>query len=82
MLVRLLKSSRQAISHTLAELMNMSITIGIYLHKLKHAKVTPTYKADDETGPNNYRPISLLSVFNRIFEKSNVQTPKILYKQE
>ena len=34
---RLLKSTRQAISHTLAELMNMSISTGIYPHKLKHA---------------------------------------------
>ena len=67
--VRLLKSARQTISHTLAELMNMSILTGIYPHKLKHAIVTPIYKADDETDPNNYRPISLLSVFNRIFEK-------------
>ena len=39
--VRLLKSARQAISHTLAELMNMSILTGIYPHKLKHAIVTP-----------------------------------------
>ena len=67
--VSLLKSARQAISHTLAELMNISILTGIYPHKLKHAIVTPIYKADDETDPNNYRPISLLSVFNRIFEK-------------
>ena len=35
--VRLLKPARQAISHTLAELMNMSISTGIYPHKLKHA---------------------------------------------
>ena len=26
-------------------------------------------KSDDETEPGNYRPISPLSVFNRIFEK-------------
>ena len=67
--VRLLKSARQAISHTLAELMNISISTGIYPHKLKHAIVTPIYKADDETDLKNYRPISLLSVFNRIIEK-------------
>ena len=62
--VRLLKSASQAISHTLAELMNMSLSTGIYPHKLKHAIVTPIYKANDETDPNNYRPISLLPVFN------------------
>ena len=33
------------------------------------AKVIPIFKSDDETHPNNYRPISLLSCFNRIFEK-------------
>ena len=64
-----MKSARQAISHTLAELIIISISTGIYPHKLKQAIVTPIYKADDETDPKNNRPISLLSVFNRIIEK-------------
>ena len=33
------------------------------------AKIVPVYKADDDTDVNNYRPISLFSHFNRIFEK-------------
>jgi len=33
------------------------------------AKVIRIFKADDDSDPNNYRPISLLSIFNRIFEK-------------
>ena len=32
-------------------------------------KVIQIFKADDESDPNNYRLISLLSSFNRIFEK-------------
>ena len=39
------------------------------------SKIIPIYKADDETDACNYRPILLLSNFNRIFEK-------IMYNQE
>ena len=47
----------------------MSVQKGVFPSKLKEAKVIPVYKSDDETEPGNYRPISLLSCFNRIFEK-------------
>ena len=67
--VHLLKSVRYILSPLLAALMNKSISTGIYPHLLKHAKVIPVYKTGDETDPCNYRPISLLSVFNRLFEK-------------
>ena len=48
---------------------NKSIDLGTFPSKLKMAKVLPIFKSDDNTDPNNYRPISLLSCFNRIFEK-------------
>ena len=57
------------VSATLAEIMNMSVQTGVYPFKLKHAKVIPVYKTGDRTEPGNYRPISLLSVFNRLFER-------------
>ena len=46
-----------------------SISTGVYPNKLKMAKIVPIFKTDDNTDPSNYRPISLLSNFNRIFEK-------------
>ena len=52
----------------------MSIKSGSYPSKLKIGKITPIFKSDDESDANNYRPISLLSNFNRIFEK-------IMYKR-
>ena len=33
------------------------------------AKIIPIFKQDDGTDANNYRPIALLSNFNRTFEK-------------
>ena len=57
----------------------MSVDQGIYFSKLKHAKVLPIYICDDETDSNNYRPISLLSVFNRIFEKTMYRRLKCFF---
>ena len=69
---RILKVASKIISSPLCKLINKSIEIGAYLSKLKHAKVVPVYKGEDKTDPSNYRPISLLSVFNRIFEKNDI----------
>ena len=65
---QILKCSSNVISNTLAEIINLSISTGIYPNKLKMAKIVPIFKTDDNTDPSNYRPISLLSNFNRIFE--------------
>ena len=51
------------------QIFNISISSGTYPSKFKMAKITAIFKTEDETDPNNYRPISLLSNFNRIFEK-------------
>ena len=63
------KSSAFATSSTLAQIINLSISTGVYPKKLKMAKIIPIFKADDNTEANDYRPISLLSHFNRRFEK-------------
>ena len=65
----MLKSAGQLLSKPLASIMNKSIENGTYPSKLKLAKVVPVYKNEDELDSNNYRPISLLSIFSRIFEK-------------
>ena len=36
---------------------------------LKIAKVIPVFKGENPTDPNNYRPISLSSVFDKLLEK-------------
>ena len=67
--IRLLKSAAHILSNPLTSIINCSVKQGIYPRKLKRAKIVPIFKSGDETDPNNYRPISLLSVFNKIFEK-------------
>ena len=67
--IRMLKCASKIISKPLCKIINDSITSGVFPSRLKHAKVIPINKNEDVTDPNNYRPISLLSVFNRSIEK-------------
>ena len=67
--IRILKCAKHILSTPLAKIINTSIQRGSYPKKLKIRKIIPVFKAEDETEPNNYRPISLLSIFNKIFEK-------------
>ena len=50
-------------------LINGSFSTGIFPDKLKIAKVIALHKKGATDDPANYRPISLLSVFSKIFEK-------------
>ena len=67
--VNILKIIRNVISVPLASLLNTSISSGVVPEKFKVANVVPVYKKDSQTNVSNYRPISLLSVFNKILEK-------------
>ena len=67
--VSFLKISKHVIAPYLADLYNLCITDSVFPTRLKLAKVIPVYKSGDKTQPSNYRPISLLSHFSKIFEK-------------
>ena len=53
----------------LADIINSSFATGVFPTQLKMAKVIPIYKSGPKTEVSNYRPISLLSSFSKIFEK-------------
>ena len=67
--VKFIKISASYISKFISEIINFSIKTGQYPDHLKVAKVIPIHKKGDTSNPNNYRPISILSVVNKIFEK-------------
>ena len=68
--VKLLKLAKSVISIPLTKIFNQSALTGVYPAKLKlYAKVIPVFKGEDETLPENYRPISLLSIYTRLFER-------------
>ena len=67
--VSILKHASDIISDVLTKIFNKSIDLGTFPSKLKRAKIILIFESDDSTDPNNYRPISLFSCFDRIFEK-------------
>jgi len=46
-------------------IINLSLSTGVLPDKLKLAKVIPVYKKGDHSLPQNYRPISILSIFRK-----------------
>jgi len=58
------------IADILAHLINLSFRVGYFPSQLKIAKVTVLHKKGDKTSPANYRPISVLPVFSKIFERA------------
>ena len=65
----LLKLAVECIGNPLAFLCYLSFTEGIFTDQLKTANMIPLYKADDPMPFNHYRPVSLLCILSKVFEK-------------
>ena len=64
-----LKIISSCVASPLVYLCNISLEQGIFPIELKLANVLPLYKADDPFVFNSYRPVSLLCVLSKVFEK-------------
>lgn len=69
MTMKLLKYVIDFIKNPLVYMYNQSIQQGIFPDLLKLAVIKPIFKGGDKKQVINYRPISLLSNFAKIFEK-------------
>ena len=66
---KLVKLIAPMILEPLVHIYNLSFSSGVVPDKLKVAKIVPVFKKGDPSIPGNYRPISLLSVFDKLLEK-------------
>ena len=65
----LVKENRDVLADKITHIINLSFKNGVVPDKLKLEKVIPIFKKNNRTDPSNYRPISLISVINKLMEK-------------
>ena len=81
--VKVIKDIQHLICKPLSFIINKSVKKGIFPEKLKVAKVTPVFKSGDKLDIANYRPISVLPLFDKIFEKAiNTRLKNFLFKNK
>ena len=87
--VKLIQNAINDIIDPLLFVLNLSFETGTFPSELKIAKVIPLHKKGNLYSTTNYRPISLLSNFGKIFEKlmyvrimSFLKSHNILYKYQ
>jgi hypothetical protein len=66
---RLVKQCIQLIKGPLAHIYNVSLNSGVFPDEWKTAKVKPLYKKGDRYDMQNYRPVSIISVFAKLLER-------------
>ena len=78
---KVIKVLEPVLSHILATLINKSISTSVFPDPLKIAKVRPIFKTGERDDKTNYRPISILPLISKIFEKAaNSQLTSFLEK--
>jgi hypothetical protein len=65
---KIIKLCGEQITKPLAYIYNLSLNSGICVDRLKYANIKPCFKKCDAAEISNYRPISLLTSFSKLFE--------------
>ena len=67
--VKFLKIANVYLSRILSDIFNLCLKAGCYPEELKIGRLVPIYKKGDSMLITNYRPISILPLLNKVFEK-------------
>ena len=71
---KIIKMAKEEVSEPITNCINDSIISDIFPRELKLADIVPTFKKEDQNDKANYRPISLLPLISKLYEK-------VLYQQ-
>lgn len=67
---KIIKLSAKIIATPLSYLINLSFEEGVFPYRLKQSIIKPLFKKGNCTDVGNYRPITLIPIFSKIFEKA------------
>ena len=67
---KVVKYCKSELAHIICHIVNQSMADGVFPELLKTAKIVPVFKSENDKLVNNYRPISILTTFSKIFEKA------------
>ena len=70
-----IKKNAVLLAIQLCYIFNLSLEKGLYPSRLENAIVAPIFKSDFRNDPENYRPISILSIFAKLLEKLFFKRP-------
>ena len=70
---KVLKNASSIIAPSLTFIFNLSLPSGIFIDDWKNARVCPVYKDNDHRDMGNYRPVSILPIISKVFEKEVFQ---------
>ena len=76
---KIIRECANLISVSLCDLFNKSLLSGIFPSNWKCARVTPLFKQGEASDLNNYRPISIISVVAKVFERIMFMTNCIIF---
>lgn len=89
MSVKVIGSVIDILASPLAYMFNYCVSVGIFPDLMKFSKVVPLFKSGERMDIGNYRPVSILPIFSKIFEKiilaqmqSFFNTNKLLHPQQ
>ena len=66
-----IKMAKEEVSEPITNCINDSIISDIFPGELKLADIVPTFKKEDQNDKANYRPISLLPLISKLYEKED-----------
>lgn len=67
---KLLKLNAIYLAHPIAHIINLSFEKGYFPEQLKLSVIKPLFKKGDRLDPNNYRPITIIPILSKVYERA------------